>query len=81
MLSLSGWVNRRRLDVIEYLKEENRALREHLGLKRLRFTDQQRRRLAVKAKEIGRRGLLQIETLVTPNTLLRWHRQLIARKY
>ena len=33
------------------------------------------------AKQVGRRGLFQIETLVTPDTLLRWHRQLIAKKY
>ena len=81
VLVFAGWVNRHQQDVIEYLQEENRALREQLGGKRLRFTDQQRRRLAVKAKEVGRRGLFQIETLVTPDNLLRWHRQLIARKY
>jgi hypothetical protein len=52
-----------------------------MGGKRLRFTDQQRRRLAAKAKKVGRKGLSQIETLVTPDTLLRCHRQLIARKY
>ncbi len=81
MLIFAGWVNRHQQDVIEYLQEENRALREQLVGKRLRFTDQQRRRLAVKAKQVGRRGLFQIETLVTPDTLLRWHRQLIAMKY
>ncbi len=81
MLIFAGWVNRHQQDVIEYLQEENRALRKQLGGKRLRFTDHQRRRLAVKAKKVGRQGLFQIETLVTPDTLLRWHRQLIARKY
>jgi transposase InsO family protein len=81
MLIFAGWVNRHQQDVIEYLQEENRALGEQLGGKRLRFTDQQRRRLAAKAKKVGRKGLFQIETLVTPDTLLRWHRQLIARKY
>ena len=81
MLIFAGWVNRHQQHVIEYLQEENRALRDQLGGKRLRFTDNQRRRLAVKARQVGRRGLLQIETLVTPDTLFRWHRQLIARKY
>ena len=81
MLIFAGWVNRHQQDVIEYLQEENRAMREQLGGRRLRFTDQQRRRLAVMAKQVGRRGLFQIETLVTPDTLLRWHRQLITRKY
>ena len=56
-------------------------LREQLGGKRLLFTDRQRRRLAAKAKAIGRRGLFEISTLVTPDTLLRWYRRLIAKKY
>jgi len=81
MLTFAGWVNRQQQDVIEYLQEENRALRDQLGGKRLRFTDQQRRRLAAKAKQVGRRGLFQTETPVTPDTLLRRHRQLIDRKY
>jgi len=81
MQIFAGWVNRYQQDVIEYLQEENRALRDQLGGKRLRFTDQQRRRLAVKAKAVGRKGLFELDTLVTPDTLLRWHRQLIARKY
>jgi transposase InsO family protein len=81
MMFFAGWVNRHQQDVIEYLQEENRAFREQLGGKRLRFTDHQRRRLAVKAKAVGRKGLLELDTLVTPDTLLRWHRQLIARKY
>jgi transposase InsO family protein len=81
MLIFAGWVNRSQQDVIEYLQEENRVLREQLGGKRLRFTDAQRRRLAAKTKAIGRKGLLEISTLVTPDTLLRWYRKLIARKY
>ena len=81
MLIFAGWVRRHQQDVIDYLQEENRALREQMGGKRLRLTDQQRRRLAVRAKRVGRKGLSQIETLVTPDTLLRWHRQLIAKKY
>jgi putative transposase len=81
MLIFAGWVNRRQQDVIEYLQEENRVLREQLGGRRLLFTDGQRRRLAAKAKTIGRKGLFEIGTLVTPDTLLRWHRRLIAKKY
>ena len=81
ILIFAGWVNRHQLDVIEYLLEENRALREQLCGKRLRFTDSQRRRLAAKAKVIGRKGLFEISTLVTPDTLLRWYRTLVARKY
>ena len=55
LLTVSGWVNRRQLDIIEYLREENRVLREHLGTKRLRFTDAQRRRLGEKGKALGRK--------------------------
>ena len=78
---LAGWVNRGQQDIIEYLQEENRVLREQLGAKRLLFTDVQRRRLAAKARKIGRNGLFEIGTLVTPDTLLRWYRRLIAKKY
>ena len=81
LVALSGWINRQQQDVINYLKEENRVLREQCGKKRLRFTDDQRRRLAAKAKVVGRKVLRELGTLVTPDTLLRWHRRLIARKY
>ena len=54
MLTFAGWVNRTQQNVIEYSQEENRVLRKQLGGKRLRFTDRQRRRLAAKAKAIGR---------------------------
>ena len=81
MLIFAGWVHRSQQEVIEYLQAENRVLREQLGGKRLLFTDGQRRRLAARAKMIGRHGLLEIGTLVTPDTLLRWYRMLIAKKY
>ncbi len=56
MLIFAGWVNCSQQDVIEYLQEENRVLREQLGGKRLLFTDAQRRRLAAKAKVIAAGG-------------------------
>ena len=65
---LASWVNRAQQDVIEYLQEENRALQEQMGGKHLRFTDVQRRRLAERAKKLGRRKLIEIGTLVTPDT-------------
>ena len=80
-VAYSGWVNRQQQAVIEYLKEENRVLREQLGGKRLRLTDSQRRRLALLAKTLGRRVLREVSSLVTPETLLGWYRKLIARKY
>jgi hypothetical protein len=79
--SLAGWLNQRQQQVIEYLIEENRVLREQIGHRRLRFSDNQRRRLAAKAKKLGRKVLAQIATIVTPGTLLAWHRKLIANKY
>jgi hypothetical protein len=66
---------------IEYLREENRVLREQLDDRRLRFSDDQRRRLASRAKGLGRKLLAELATLVTPETLLAWHRRLIAEKY
>ena len=77
----AGWVNRAQQDAIDYLKEENRILREQVGNKQLRLTNAQRRRLAQKAKVVGRAALRELACIVTPDTLLRWHRELIAKKY
>ena len=81
LISLAGWLNQQQQEAIDYLQEENRVLREQLGGKRLRFNDAQRRRLAVRAKKLGWRMLHELTTIVTPATLLAWHRRLIARKY
>jgi putative transposase len=81
LISLAGYLNQKQQEVIDYLQEENRVLREQLGRKRLRLDDDQRRRLAVMAKKLGRRVLHEVATIVTPETLLAWHRRLIARKY
>ena len=81
IVALAGWLNRHQQAVIDYLIEENRVLKEQLEGQRLRFTDDQRRRLAEKAKVLGRRVLDEIETLVIPDTLLAWHRKLIAEKW
>ena len=79
--SLAGWMNQHQQHVIEFLMEENRVLREQIGDRRLKFSDNQRRRLAAKAKKLARKLLAQVATLVTPETLLAWHRKLIAQKY
>jgi putative transposase len=80
LICLAGWMNRHQQVVVEYLQEEIRVLKEQLG-KRPRFNDDQRRRLAVKGKPVGRKGLLRFASIVTPDTLLAWHRRLIAKKY
>src|SRR4051794_38907878 len=81
VIVLAGCMNQRQQNAIEYLREENRVLREQLGERRLRFTNDQRRRLAVRAKGLGRKLLADVATLVRPDTLLAWHRKLITRKY
>jgi putative transposase len=81
LVTLAGWINRHQQHVIEYLVEENRVLKGQMKGRRLRLTDDQRRRLAAKGRRLGRRLLRQVATLVTPDTILRWHRQLIARKW
>ena len=81
LLTVSGWVNRHQQSVIEYLQAENRALREQLGPKRIRWTDAQRRLLAEKARAVGRAALAELGPVVTPDTLLRWYRKLVATKY
>ena len=81
VIALAGWLNRHQQDVIDYLLTENRILKAQLNGHRLQLTDDQRRRLAVRAKKLGRTCLREIATLVTPDTLLRWHRLLVARKW
>ena len=81
LIAVAGWMNQPQQHAIEYLQEENRILREQLGNRRLRLTDDQRRSLAAKARRLGRRMLAELATIVTPETLLRWHRKLIANKY
>jgi transposase InsO family protein len=81
VISIAGWINQRQLQLIEYLVEENRVLREQIGNRRMRLTDDQRRRLAARAKKLSRKVLAQVATIVTPETLLAWHRRLIAKKY
>jgi hypothetical protein len=80
LIAVAGWMNQHQLLAIDYLREENRILREQLGGRRLRFTDDQRRRLATKAKGLGRKLLAEFATIVTPETLRAWPRQLIAQK-
>jgi len=81
LLVFAGWVNRRQTEVIDYLKEENRVLREKLGNKPIRLNRDQRRRLAVKGKVLGRKCLRGIASVATPDTILRWYRKLVADKY
>lgn len=80
-LVLTGWLERREREVLAYLIAENRLLCRQLGTQRVRLTDADRRRLAVRAVRVGRRSLSEIASIVTPDTLLRWHRQLVVRTW
>ena len=71
LVAVAGWMNQEQQQIIEYLHEENRVLRAQIGGRRLRFDDDQRRRLAARAKMLGRRVLAEVATIVTPETLLR----------
>ena len=72
LVSLAGWMNRQQQHVIEYLQEEIIVLKEHHADRRIRFTDEQRARLARKAKRLQFGRLSDIANLVTPQTLLKW---------
>ena len=76
-----GWLNREQAQVIDYQDEVIRVLKEQLGIKLPRLTDDQRRRLAAKGKPLGHRPLDKFATIVTPDTILRWHRKLIAQHH
>jgi hypothetical protein len=80
-MALAGWMNREQQDVIAYLREENRILREKLGHKRIILNESQKCRLATAAMKMGKDLLRQFGTLFSPSTLLKWHRLLVARKY
>jgi putative transposase len=80
-LMLAGWINREQQEVIEYLRTENQVLKEKLGKKRILLNDNQRRRLAVKGKILGSKRLQEVGTLFSPETILRWHRKLVAKKW
>lgn len=81
LLVLAAWINRSQQAAIEYLRTENQILRELVGKKRILLNDDQRRRLAVKGNVLGLRRLRELAGIVTPETILRWYRRLVARKW
>ena len=81
LMLAAGWVNRHQRDVIEYLLAENRVLETQLKGRLLKLTDDQRRSLAARGVALGRELLVRLANLVTPDTILAWHRRLIAKKW
>ena len=87
-LALAGKIEEENQAVVQYLQAENRVLREQvdallvrLEKKRILLTDDQRRCLAVAGKSAGRKVLGKIPTIFTPETILSWHRKLVAQKW
>jgi putative transposase len=81
LVILAGWANQQQQQIIEFQRTEIDVLKEKVGKKRIILNHDQRRRLAVKAKVLGRKVLQEIGSLFTPDTILRWHRQLVAQKW
>jgi putative transposase len=83
LAGLACWMSRRQQEVITYLQAENEILKEQLDTKgqKLKLSNHQRRKLAKQGKLIGRKRLKEYASIATPDTILRWHRKLIALKY
>jgi len=77
---ITGSVDQELLLRNEYLATENRILRKQIK-GRLRLTDPERIRLAEVGRRLGRRALAEVAQIVRPETILGWHRRLIARKF
>jgi putative transposase len=78
---LCAWRQRDHEDMIAFLREENRVLKARLAGQRLRLDHRERRRLAELGHRLGRRLLGHVATRVTPDPILRWHRELVARTW
>ena len=81
LLVLSEFVRREQEKQIEYLQVESQILREKIGGNRVLLTDDQRRRVAAKGKALGRGQLGEVAIIAQADTILRWHRELVAKKW
>ena len=81
LVILAGWANQLQQQIIDFQRTEIDVLKKKLGKKRIILNDDERRRLAVKAKVLGRKVLQEIGCLFRPDTILRWHRELVAQKW
>jgi len=77
---ITGTVDQELLVRNEYLVAENRMLRNQIT-GRVRLTDGERSTLAALGKRLGKQALAEVMSVVKPETLLAWHRKLIARKF
>ena len=79
LVLLSECVRQQQEKVIEFQRAQIEILMKELGPQRIRLSDDQRRRLAVKGKVLGRKKLQELTTIVQADTILRWHRQLVVQ--
>jgi putative transposase len=77
---MTGSIDEELLRRNEYLVTENRILRQQIT-GRVRLTDAERKALAEIGKKLGKRALEEVTSLVKPDTILSWHRQLVAQKF
>ena len=77
---MTGSVDEELLLRNEYLVTENRILRQQIK-GRVQLTDAERRSLAEIGKQLSKKALEEVACLVKPDTILRWHRQLVAQKF
>jgi transposase InsO family protein len=80
LTSVAGKIDQELQLKVEYLLAENRILRDQIA-GRPRFTDAQRITLATIGARLGKTALEKIASIVTPETILRWHRKLVAQKF
>jgi putative transposase len=80
LVYMTGSVDQELLVRNEYLVTENRILRQQIT-GRVRLSDNERKTLAALGKELGRKALEEVATIVTPETLLAWHRKFMAKKF
>src|SRR5215468_2269306 len=77
---ITGTVDQELLLRNEYLVTENRILRNQLK-GRIRLSDGERQALAVIGQKLGKQALKGVVQIVKPDTILGWHRKLVAQKF
>jgi putative transposase len=77
---ITGSVDQELLLRNEYLITENRILRQQIP-GRVRLGDEERKRLAEIGQKLGKQALAEVATIVKPDTILAWHRKLMAQKF
>jgi hypothetical protein len=81
LAAVVGLANERQQRIIEFQNDQIEVLLKKLGKKRVLLTDDQRRVLAANGHALGRKVLLELTTIMTPDTILPWHRELVAKKW